>query len=345
MKKTVLLLALAFLSCTLGAVSPLPLPRRSLSVASAGLAEDALANPAALPFRASSEGSFLLSVAYADDTSPSLLASAAPLGFLNSPHSAVSLSFGGSNAMLTGAIGFDLENRKESGGTLSYDFLFSMHFQLDLGFNIGPFSAGARLKGGSSLIRAERAVDGLLELGANMFLSEYSQNPGSEYFQMGLGLMWHDEDWFTVGLYCDDFVGTHGGRTSLSLDNMLSSLSAGVSVYLPRFDEDGDLKLLRPSFTLQFGDIMSTESYILATALVSFQLLPQYTVSVSTSVLSLRDATAGWLHAYENLSIWSLELILDKWAFQISAQLPFSYFTGGTMEKPFRLDMALRFKP
>ena len=48
--------------------------------------------------------------------------------------------------MMTGALGFDLEDRQLDGGQLSYDFLFRMHFQLDVAFNFGPFSAGARIE-------------------------------------------------------------------------------------------------------------------------------------------------------------------------------------------------------
>ena len=343
-KLAILLLILIPLSAY--AVStPVDLPLRSISVARAGTMEDGLANPAALPFRGQGDGSFLLALGYKDDVSPSMITGGEKLSFLNTAQTTLSLSFGGTNAMMTGALGFDLEDRQLDGGQLSYDFLFRMHFQLDVAFNFGPFSAGARLKGGSSLIRSHRQVDDLFELGANMFLSEYSLNPDSEYFQMGLGMMWYDEDYFTLGVYIDNFVGTYGGETTFSWGDMADSLSVGASVYLPRFDRAGDLNLVRPFLTLQFGDVASSASYILASFELRFQLLPRYDVLLTASLLSFRDANVSYMRSTRNLTLFSLEFLLDNWTISASAEIPFSYYTGNSGQDSFALSIGLRYKP
>ena len=167
----------------------------------------------------------------------------------------------------------------------------------------------------------------------------------NSYFQMGLGMMWYDEDYFTLGLYIDNFVGTYGGETTFSWGDMADSLSVGASVYLPRFDRAGDLNLVRPFLTLQFGDVASSASYILASFELRFQLLPRYDVSLTASLLSFRDANVSYMRSTRNLTLFSLEFLLDNWTISASAEIPFSYYTGNSGQDSFALSIGLRYKP
>ena len=317
------------------------MPSSGMSVARAGRYVDSFSNPAALPFRSSGDGAFMLATGYGDEADHALYDDR--LGFFQDSESSLTLSFGGRNAMFTLGVGYGLDRLQEQ--VPVYDMLFRMYFQMDLAYGFGPFSFAARLQGGNSMIRSGRSVDSMLDFATNMFFSQFYENPGSEYFQVGAGLMWYDEDYFTLGLYIDNFVGTYGGETTFSWSDMADSLSVGASVYLPRFDRAGDLNLVRPFLTLQFGDVASSASYILASFELRFQLLPRYDVSLTASLLSFRDANVSYMRSTRNLTLFSLEFLLDNWTISASAEIPFSYYTGQGGQDSFALSIGLRYKP
>lgn len=342
MKKTLLTILIILVPFLLGASTLLPSAR--VSVARAGRLVDVFANPASLPFRSASEGSFLVSLAYSDESDGSLYSSGEPLPFFQSTESSLTLSFGGRNAMFTLAVGHDLEDRTWSAQEgLFYDMYFRMHFQLDLAYSFGPFSFGARFKGGSSLTRSDRPVSSPLDYVTNLYFSQFYENAGSEYFQFGLGLMWYD-DWFTIGLYSDRVMGTNDGQVVFSLDSITDTLSLGIRGYLPRFTDEGELRLLRPSLSLQFGDMTGQRSYILVGAQMTFQLLPQTNVSLEASWISYRNARESYLHQTDADTVYTLEFEFGSWAIEADLMIPLGVYKGSP-DRPLSFVLALRYSP
>lgn len=311
------------------------------SVAQAGRYVNSFANPAALPFTSENDGSFLLSVNYNDAIDSRLYKNDEKLPFFNTGESSLTLSFGGQNAMFTAAIGYDLENRQQEGGELTYDMLFRMHFQLDLAYAFGPFSFGGRVQGGSSLVRNDRPVESVIDFATNMLFSQFFENPGSEYFQLGMGLMWHDEC-FTAGIYTDRVISTGDGSVRFSLDDLTDSLSLGLSFYMPRFNSRGELILLRPAVFFQAGNITSHESYLMAGLDLCFQLLPDVNLSFVTKFVSWRDARVDYMKSTGNLSVYELEVEFGRWALAMNFSIPFEVYSGDD-SRPVSFTLSMRF--
>lgn len=340
--KKAFILVFALLLAAGNLCAAIHLPSRSMSVARAGRIEDVFSNPAALPFRSSADGSFLVGLCYADEADPEIYRNDEKLSFFQSSEIDLSLSFGGRHAMFSLAVGYDLDDRKAE--PLTYDMYFKMHFQLDLGYAAGPFSAGARLQGGSSLVRTDRRVESAWDYAANFFFSQFYENSGSEYFQLGLGAMWHD-DWFTVGLYSDRVVAAEGGNISFSLDSITDSLSLGLTLNFPRFTSEGELYLLRPSLVLQAGNLTSSsDSYLLAELDFCFQLLPDTNLTVSTGIISFRNAREDYFDSLRTDQSFSLELELGQWSLDFDYTLPVEYYKGDS-SRPMSFTIALRFNP
>lgn len=314
----------------------------SLSVAQAGDFADTFTNPAALPFRSSRNGNFMLSLTYGDEIHSGQYSE--KLGFFQTSADAVTLSFGGRNAMFSVALGHDLDDRRLSdSGVLTYDMYFRMHFQLDLAYAFGPFSLAVRFQGGSSLVRSDRRVDSVIDFATNMLFSQFYENPGSEYFQLGAGLMWYD-DWFTAGLYSDRVMSTSNGSVVFDFADLTDSLSLGLSFYLPRFTDEGELRLVKPVLTLQSGNMTGAESYMLYSFALVLQLLPDTDVRLEAGLISRRNADISWLDVLGRELLLSLDLVLGSWTLESGFRIPTSWL-GGDAGRPMSFSLALRFSP
>lgn len=335
---------LLMMTLVLGGLSAVVvLPGDSMSVAAAGKYADVFANPAALSFRSRSEGNFLLSVNYQDRQDPGLYARKEPLSFFNESGLGLTLSFGGQHAMLTAGFAYGLDDRTYSEGILTFDMLFRMHFQLDLAYSIGPFSVGARLQGGSDMRRSDREVDDTWDIFANWLLAEYDEYLGSEYFSLGIGMMWY-EDFFSVGVYSDQVIGTDSGEVTFSGWDVLDNLSVGLSFYMPRYTRAGELVFVRPVLNLQAGDVSSTQSYLMAELELVFQLLPDVDIVASTSVISYRDARTDYWRSTGNVHSYGLNLDFATWGARLDVQVPFEYYTGDSSQ-PFLVRLSMRYCP
>ena len=82
-----------------------------MSVARAGRYVDSFSNPAALPFRSSGDGAFMLATGYGDEADHALYDDR--LGFFQDSESSLTLSFGGRNAMFTLGVGYGLDRLQE----------------------------------------------------------------------------------------------------------------------------------------------------------------------------------------------------------------------------------------
>ena len=265
------------------------------------------------------------------------------LGFFQDSESSLTLSFGGRNAMFTLGVGYGLDRLQEQ--VPVYDMLFRMHFQMDLAYGFGPFSFAARLQGGNSMIRSGRSVDSMLDFATNMFFSQFYENPGSEYFQVGAGLMWYDEDHFTIGVYLDRLLYTQDGEVMFTPSRLTDSLSVGLSVYLPRYTRDGELRLVRPTLLLQAGDITSsTDSYLMGGLNICLQLLPDTNLSFEIALVSYRNARENYMKAIRNDQLMSLGIEFGRWFIGFEYTLPMEYYKGDD-SRPSSFTVSMRFNP
>lgn len=337
-KKTVLLLIAIVMVCT-PLSSSVRMPGQQGFVARAGRYVDSFSNPAALPFRSPSDGAFMLASGYSDDADSSLYDR--NLGFFQNSESSLTLSFGGRNAMFTLGLGYGLDRLQEE--PLSYDMLFRMHFQLDLAYGFGPFSFGARLQGGNSMIRSDRPVESLFDFATNMFFSQFYDNPGSEYFQVGAGMMWYDEDYFTIGVYLDRLLYTQDGEVRFTPSSLCDSLSFGFSLYMPRFTQEGELRLIRPTLMVQAGNITSgSDSYLMGGVGICFQLLPDTNLSLEVVFRSYRNARENYMRTIRNDQLMSLGIEFGRWFIGFEFNLPMEYY-GGDDSRPCSFTVSMRF--
>lgn len=317
------------------------MPSSGMSVARAGRYVDSFSNPAALPFRSSGDGAFMLATGYGDEADHALYDDR--LGFFQDSESSLTLSFGGRNAMFTLGVGYGLDRLQEQ--VPVYDMLFRMYFQMDLAYGFGPFSFAARLQGGNSMIRSGRSVDSMLDFATNMFFSQFYENPGSEYFQVGAGLMWYDEDHFTIGVYLDSLLYTQDGEVMFTPSRLTDSLSVGLSVYLPRYTRDGELRLFRPTLLLQAGDITSsTDSYLMGGLNICLQLLPDTNLSFEIALVSYRNARENYMKAIRNDQLMSLGIEFGRWFIGFEYTLPMEYYKGDD-SRPSSFTVSMRFNP
>lgn len=335
-----------FLAAVLAALIAAPLaasiilPPGSRSVSRAGSLSDTFGNPAALPFRDEYEGDFLVSMNYGDNLLPAALDDG--MGWVNQGRSSIALTFGGSYASVTAGLGYDLEDKRElEDGGVSYDMLSLLHFHADFAYSLWGFSVGARLQGGSALIRSDKRVDSFLDFPANFLFSPFDDSPGSEYFRLGLGAMWNGE-WATVGLYTDNFLGTDSGELVFSGDAILDSLSVGATFHFPRFRSDGDLRLFAPAIEFQLGDMTGEEAYFMTIADLRFQLLPDVEITLSGAWLREGDGLGGLLGDGSDSSVFTLSVKSGSWKIKAEAEIPFGYYSGDT-SRTFGVGLSLSY--
>lgn len=335
MRKVILIILIAFSALApIAAASSLSLPFSS--VADRGHFENIFMNPAALSFRDESQGNFLIASDYSDILDQNRFVNGDENPFLQNTSLDLLLSFCGKYIAFTALFDNSLQDR-------TADALFTVsstaHFQIDIGYSLFGFSLGARVKGGNVLFNNNRRITDFLSLMENTYFARFDNTNSSQYFSLGLGLMYSHE-FFSIGLYSDDvlYLDTDSGNVSSDISAFLSSFTVALSVEAPRFTSYGDLLLLRPRLTLQAADISSEKSRFDMNLELRFQLLPRFDIYACVGYSDLRNAfESNYFAPYKRLSRFSLRF--DYFSFSITAgvTIPFDVYTGGLDEISYSL--------
>ena len=183
----------------------------------------------------------------------------------------------------------------------------------------------------------------VFDFATNMFFSQFYDNPGSEYFQVGAGMMWYDEDYFTIGVYLDRLLYTQDGEVRFTPSTLCDSLSFGFSLYMPRFTQEGELRLIRPTLMVQAGNITSSsDSYLMGGVGICFQLLPDTNLSFEVVFRSYRNARENYMRTIRNDQLMSLGIEFGRWFIGFEFNLPMEYY-GGDDSRPCSFTVSMRF--
>ena len=256
-------------------------------------------NPAAIAFREDLKSKFIIGFTYGDTLDSTIIKE--PLALVQSLDNNLNISFGGAKMLFSAAFGYRTSDRKLLDNGVSYDFISSNNIQLDWGYRIKDFAAGIRIKGGSSAIRDNKVISDYLGFFQNFLLAEYTNLDGSNYFSMGLGAQYHINI-FSFGLYTDSLLTLDQSKDlSVSLSNILDTLTFGFSVRREKYTPAGELSFYRPRVGLSLKNIFSDIFTFEATAELTLQFLPNRNLSFialygdersKNSILKVNDSSS-----------------------------------------------------
>ena len=239
---------------------------------------DVYSNPSAIAFRSDVNNRFIVGFDYQDslDRAKKL----EPLSLVQNSDSYFKLGFGGSGILFSAAFGYNTSDRKIVNDGVSYDFITSNNIQIDWGFKINDFSFGARIKGGSKSIRENKTISSYLGILQNFLFAEYSGLENSNYFNLGFGSQYHISK-FSFGLYTDSFLILNQSKDlSVNFDNILETLSFGVSYRRDKYNNNGELAFYRPRFGLALNNIFSSYLNLELSSELMLQFLPNRNINI-----------------------------------------------------------------
>lgn len=310
--------------------------------ASNGSYEDIFSNPASLPLRTQDGRDFLISTRFRDDYESQPFAEDSSFKLLQSPVSDIMLSFSGRSMAFSAVFENSLDRSGADLFDTTSDLFSTTHFQLDMGYSLWRFSAGFRISGGNMLARMDKQISNLFDYIQNSFFTKFDNYDGGEYFKLGVGFLYAD-DYFSAGFYSDRvlYLNTVGAASS-SLDEFLASLSIGFKAVAPRYTSEGELMLIRPSLSIAFGNIMSSESRVTVSGGLTFQLLPDSDLDILFGYSDLRNVeTDGYFSPSMRSTIFSLGFTLAGYSLEISSRIPLSVYRGETSDA-VSMDFAFR---
>ncbi len=335
MRKVILSILIVFSALVpLSAVSSLSIPFSS--VADRGHFENLFSNPAAIPFKESSQGDFLIASGFSDNLDQHLFDIGAVNPFMQNTSLDLLLSFSGKYIAFTALFDNTLKDRTDNA---VFTVSSTAHFQIDIGYSLFGVSLGARIKGGNVLWNNNRSITGFISLLENTYFARFDKTNNSQYFSLGMGMMYSHE-YFSIGLYSDDvlYLNTDSGNVSSDFSSFLSSFTVALSAEAPRFTSYGDLLLVRPKFTLQAADIRSEKSRFDANLELRFQLLPRFDIFTYLGYSDFRNVfESDYLAPYKRISRFVLRLDYYSFSFTAGISIPFEVYTGGRDEISYSL--------
>lgn len=318
MKRKVLLLALILLPCSLMAAitSHGQLPENP---AAAGDYVDIFTNPAAISFK-DEDDSFLLAFSYSD-----------VIGFngkLDASNDIV-LSFAGSHMAFTAGVSTYSDPNTSNSRT---DIYSQTAFRVDFGYEFWNIGFGARVSGGTRLVRRNLTINNLLDYFINAYFCSFETDysTGAQYFNLGLGVL-YKTDIFSIGVYDDKILTMNStGTVVMSWSEFIGSFSGGMTFSIGRYNRYGDLRLLIPEISFSFTNFISSESTINAAAGLRIQLLPDTNVTFIGTITGIRDTVASGVFApvSSGYTAVGIEMEIGVLSIDATCQLPFEVFNG-----------------
>lgn len=299
--------------------------------AAAGEYENIFTNPAAVPFKDESDA-FYLSFTYSDvidykkvlDVSNDLI-----------------LSFAGNHMAFTAGISTQLQHEDSS-----TDLYSSTAFRVDFGYEMWNIGVGARVSGGTRLVRRNVSVSTPFDYLVNAYLCSYETDysTGAQYFNLGIGIMYKNEI-FSIGMYGDKVLYMNtAGSVAMDWNEFISSLSGGTTLTMDRFDRHGDLRIFIPQLSLSFTGLISSSSTLNAAAGLRIQMLPSMNITLTASVTGVRDVTgSGFFSPVNNAySVYGIEVEAGFFALTTSCQIPFDLYRGNTATYTVPISFSVR---
>lgn len=267
-----------FLFVILGNIFSLPFSSFPNNVSFYSEYTDVYSNPSAIAFRSDINNRFIVGYDYYDNLNRTKINE--PLSFVQNSDSYLNVSFGGSGILFSAAFGYNTSDRKIVNDGVSYDFITSNNIQLDWGFNINNFAFGARIKGGSKSIRDNKTISSYLGIIQNFLFGEYTTLENSNYFNLGFGTQYHVSN-FSFGLYTDSFLILNQTKDlTVNFDNILNTLSFGVSYRRDKYTNNGELAFYRPRFGFALNNIFSSYLNLELSSELMLQLLPNRNINL-----------------------------------------------------------------
>ena len=284
------------------------------SVAYHGEFLDFLSNPAALPLINKDEESFVVMLNGADDIPFSNLSE--KVGYLNSRVDELSISFAGNNVAFTTNLGTSFTNRKINDDQVYFDINSNIDIEIDLGLAFHYLSVGMSIKGGNSMIRHEKPISDVFDIVSNALFSPFENNPNSERFSLGAGLLLYLNN-FSLGLNIDDILFLDdNSELSASWETVAKSTDIAFAANGNKFTKNGDLQFLLPRVSVSYSSFVDKEYTFSIKGDIAFQFLPDCNLDIGVgyreadhSFLSFKSEN-GNLDVYMKAKIWSFSVTL-----------------------------------
>lgn len=288
MKKNLLLFCLIF--CTLTSLSAVDTLSRSLLVsptnhiAYSGNYEDLIVNSAALSFK-TDDISFMFKTSLGENYNKSSYQNAESLPYLQNLSLDLLFSFGTKGVSLSGDMNYFLDNRNINSGVLRFDVISQYRLQVDFSYRLRFFSLGFKLEGGNRSQRAQREISSLSEAVANLLFEKYYPISGSEYFMAGASALFK-LGYFNITLLTDELIKVMNVGTAVTnYKQIMESLSFGFAFESPRYNDDGNLNVLRLRMGLSLEHLFSKETAVNELAFdINFQILPDISIIIASNL-------------------------------------------------------------
>lgn len=349
MKKSLLLFCLIFHTLTsLGAVDTLT---RSLLVsptnhiAYAGDYEDLIVNSAALSFK-TEDVSFMFKTSLGENYNKSSYLNAERLPYLQNLSLDLLFSFGTKGVSLSGDMNYFLDNRNVNSGALRFNVISQYRLQVDFSYRLKFFSLGLKLEGGNRSQRAQREISSLSEAVANLLFEKYYPISGSEYFMAGVSALFK-LGYFNITLLTDELIKVMNVGTAVTnYKQIMESLSFGFAFESPRYDNEGNLNILRLRMGLSFEHLFSNDTAANELAFdVNFQILPDISIIIASNLRIYKNLVVLNNANLFECSEQAIEFKLKYTSGYLSLKtiIPLSVYKGGDDALRFSLTSVFNF--
>ncbi len=249
------------------------------SVAYFGSFSDVFANPASLPLIESETGNFSIGVTLSDDWNFRTIGDES-MPMLQTQNWDIQASFLATYVALTASFGTAFE--RQSSDPL-YNVYSSLGIQLDVAYAFPFFSIGISVSGGNRMSRNEETIDSFPDIFANAWFSPFKRDAGSEFFDLGVGAIFH-YGFFSVGAYIGELLTLSDvGDIYMGWDAIGRSTTFSIAFSASRYLSNDDLRFLRPRASVSVTGIGTDTSTVEAEVELRLQFLPDADLSFALS--------------------------------------------------------------